>query len=74
MIRTPRRARNVTADGFRVTLYEEQALMDGHGWEELGYLAIYSPRSLRIDQGGGHGRPVPPADSPRSTDGLRSGS
>jgi hypothetical protein len=37
------RARNVTTDGFRVTLYEEQALMDGHGWEDLGYLAIYTP-------------------------------
>jgi len=37
------RARNVTAEGFQLTLFEEEALMNGHGWEDVGYLAIYSP-------------------------------
>lgn len=36
------RARNVTADGFEVALFEEEALMDGHAIESVGYLAIES--------------------------------
>jgi hypothetical protein len=37
------RARNLTASGFQAALFEEEALMDGHGPETVGYLAIYSP-------------------------------
>ena len=37
------RARNVTADGFEVALLEEEALMDGHAPEVIGYLAIFNP-------------------------------
>ena len=37
------RTRNVTPEGFQVTLFEEEALMNGHVWEDVGYLAVYSP-------------------------------
>jgi len=37
------RARKVTAMGFEAALFEEEALMDGHNKEKLGYLALYSP-------------------------------
>jgi hypothetical protein len=37
------RARNISADGFEAALYEEEALMDGHSAETIGYLAIASP-------------------------------
>ena len=38
------RARNVTNTGFEAALFEEEALMDGHVTEEVGYLAVYSPQ------------------------------
>ena len=38
------RARNVTGDGFETALFEEEALMDGHAVETIGYLAIDSPK------------------------------
>ena len=38
------RARNVTTNGFEAALFEEEALMDGHLTEEVGYLAIHSPQ------------------------------
>jgi len=37
------RARNVTAAGFQAALFEEEALMDGHLGETIGYLAIDGP-------------------------------
>ena len=37
------RARNLTGDGFEAALFEEEALMDGHVIETVGYLAIDSP-------------------------------
>ncbi len=37
------RVRNVTVDGFEAALFEEEALMDGHAVETIGYLAITSP-------------------------------
>jgi hypothetical protein len=37
------RVKNVTVDGFEAALFEEEALMDGHNTESVGYLAIYSP-------------------------------
>ena len=37
------RARNLTPDGFEAALFEEEALMDGHLVESIGYLAIDSP-------------------------------
>jgi protocatechuate 3,4-dioxygenase beta subunit len=37
------RVRNVTAGGFEAALFEEEALMDGHATETIGYLAIESP-------------------------------
>ncbi|MDQ2695760.1 MAG: S8 family serine peptidase, partial [Pseudomonadota bacterium] len=47
------RARNVTAAGFEVALFEEEALQDGHVAETVGYLAIHSPAgSGRISIGG----------------------
>ena len=36
------RARNVSASGFEAALFEQQSLMNGHGAETIGYLAIYS--------------------------------
>ena len=36
------RARNVNTVGFEAALFEEEALMDGHQYETVGYLAIYS--------------------------------
>ena len=36
------RARAVTVDGFEAALFEEEALMDGHNVETIGYLAIDS--------------------------------
>jgi hypothetical protein len=36
------RARNVTATGFEAALFEEEALMDGHVVEDVGYLAVCS--------------------------------
>jgi hypothetical protein len=38
------RARNVTETGFEAAFFEEEALMDGHDAETVGYLAVYSPR------------------------------
>ncbi len=38
------RARNVTETGFEAALFAEEALMDGHVVEDLGYLAIHSPQ------------------------------
>jgi hypothetical protein len=47
------RARNLTADGFEAALFEEEALMDGHLLETIGYLAVDSPAGGgRIDLGG----------------------
>lgn len=54
------RARNVTADGFEGALLEEEALMDGHAPEVIGYLAIFNPGGdgwLRLD---GPNRPETP--------------
>ncbi len=39
------RARKLTPSGFEAALFEEEALMDGHLTETVGYLAIYSPKS-----------------------------
>ena len=51
------RARNVSADGFEAVLFEEEALMDGHATEVVGYLAVESPAGGgRIDL---DGMPVP---------------
>jgi PKD repeat protein/rhodanese-related sulfurtransferase len=36
------RAKNVTTSGFSVALFEQESLMDGHGLERAGYLAISS--------------------------------
>ena len=39
------RARDVTATGFDAALFEEESEMSsGHSVEEIGYLAVYSPR------------------------------
>ncbi|MCX8050133.1 MAG: S8 family serine peptidase [Methylohalobius sp.] len=38
------RARNVTPIGFEAALFEEEALMNGHSTETIGYLAIYNPK------------------------------
>ncbi len=47
------RAREVTAAGFSAALFEEEAKMDGHLPERVGYLAIYSPgRSGSVFAGG----------------------
>jgi hypothetical protein len=48
------RARGVSAAGFEAALFEEQALMDGHAPETIGYLAVYKPNgwgSLELDGG-----------------------
>jgi len=48
------RARGVDAAGFDAALFEEQALMDGHVPETVGYLAVYKPSgwgSVDLDQG-----------------------
>lgn len=37
------RARNVSAAGFEVRLFEPEAQMDWHSAETIGYLAIYAP-------------------------------
>ncbi len=37
------RVRNVTASGFEVAMFEEEAKMDGHTNETVGCLALYSP-------------------------------
>jgi PhoPQ-activated pathogenicity-related protein len=37
------RARNIAADGFQAALFEEEALMDGHLSETIGYVAVSSP-------------------------------
>jgi hypothetical protein len=37
------RARNVSVDGFQAALFEEEALMDGHAAETIGYVAVDSP-------------------------------
>jgi hypothetical protein len=37
------RATKVTATQFLAALFEEEALLDGHTIEKIGYLAIYSP-------------------------------
>jgi hypothetical protein len=37
------RARDVTAEGFRIRMFEEEGLQDGHTLESVGYLAVYSP-------------------------------
>ena len=37
------RARNITASGFQAALFEEEALMDGHLSESIGYVAVSSP-------------------------------
>jgi len=36
------RARGISTDGFQAALFEEEALMDGHLPETVGYLAVYS--------------------------------
>ena len=47
------RAKDVTAEGFAAALYEEEALMDGHIPETVGYLAVYQPSaSGSVDIGG----------------------
>jgi len=40
------RARDVASDGFLVSLFEEEALMNGHAPEIVGYLAIHNPAGL----------------------------
>ncbi len=51
------RARNVSAAGFEAVLLEEEALMDGHATEVVGFLAVESPAGGgRIDL---DGMPVP---------------
>ena len=37
------RATKVTATQFLAALFEEEALLDGHAIEKIGYLAIYAP-------------------------------
>ena len=37
------RVKNVTASGFEVAMFEEEAKMDGHTNETVGCLAMYSP-------------------------------
>jgi hypothetical protein len=37
------RARNINEAGFDAALFEEEALMDGHVGETIGYLAFHSP-------------------------------
>ncbi|MDX1654927.1 MAG: S8 family serine peptidase, partial [Candidatus Competibacteraceae bacterium] len=48
------RARDLTTQGFKAALFEQDAFVDGHGIERIGYLAIYDPRksgSLTINGG-----------------------
>ncbi|PLX92969.1 MAG: hypothetical protein C0621_08445, partial [Desulfuromonas sp.] len=40
------RAREITATGFKAALFEQQSLMDGHGSETIGYLAIDAPNAV----------------------------
>jgi hypothetical protein len=37
------RARAIAPGGFEAAMFEEEALMDGHVVEQVGYLAVYSP-------------------------------
>ena len=48
------RARGVGTAGFEASLFEEEALMDGHVPETVGYLAVYRPNgwgSVELDDG-----------------------
>jgi hypothetical protein len=48
------RARGVGPAGFQAALFEEEALMDGHVPETVGYLAVYKPNgwgSVELDAG-----------------------
>jgi len=48
------RARGVGVAGFEAALFEEEALMDGHVPETVGYLAVYKPNgwgSVELDDG-----------------------
>ncbi len=47
------RARNLTAGGFEAALYEEEALMNGHTTEEVGYVAVYMPEDSGVLEIGG---------------------
>lgn len=47
------RATGLTRSSFRAALFEEEALMDGHVTETVGYLAVYSaPRWGEVTVGG----------------------
>lgn len=37
------RVKDLSAAQFKAALFEEEALLDGHGIEKIGYLAIYAP-------------------------------
>ena len=39
------RAKDITTSGFSAALFEQESLMDGHGQEVVGYLAVSSPSS-----------------------------
>ena len=42
------RARDLRSDGFEAALFEEEALMDGHAIETIGYLAVGSPAASGV--------------------------
>jgi hypothetical protein len=54
------RSRSVDKDGFEVALFEEQALMDGHGTETVAYLAIFNPSRYGTLKLNGPSRPETP--------------
>ena len=45
------RARNVNTNNFEIALFEEEALMDGHSIETIGYLAIEAPNLSSVYPG-----------------------
>ena len=47
------RARNITAAGFQAALFEEEAFMNGHEIETVGYLAVFSPQRWGVLDIGG---------------------
>ena len=51
------RARNIAPDGFEAALFEEEALMNGHLTESVGYLAIESPSNGGLVSLGGRELP-----------------
>jgi len=47
------RARDVDETGFSAALLEKGRLLDGHGFERVGYLAIHSPAESGLLEEGG---------------------